>query len=49
VARQTQHGYPYCIGEWEAKEGETRQACEKQDEAGYLFIVLDFVEWIVAA
>ena len=41
MARQTQHGYPYCIGEWEAKEGETRQACAKQDEAGYLFIVLD--------
>ena len=38
---QSQHGYLYCIGEWEAKQGETRQACSKRDKATYLFIVLD--------
>jgi hypothetical protein len=49
MAMQSQHGLLYCIGEWEAKQGETRQACSKRGEASYLFIVLDKAEVFVAA
>jgi hypothetical protein len=48
-AMQSQHGYLYCIGEWEAKRGETRQACAKLGKASYLFIVLDKATLFVAA
>jgi hypothetical protein len=46
---RSQHGLPYCIGEWKAKQGETRQACSKRGEASYLFIVLDKAKPFVAA
>jgi hypothetical protein len=49
MVMQSQHGLLYCIGAWEAEEGETRQACSKRGEASHLFIVLDKATLFVAA
>jgi hypothetical protein len=42
---QSQHGLPYCIGEYEAKQGKT----SRLGKASYLFIVLNKAKPFVAA